>query len=376
MSVERFAEMKPTLVLNGRSLMVIVLVLSVIGLIMIYSASGVLAQKYHHDSAYFLKKQLVWMGLGISLFFIATRIDYHQVQNVVFPIAALVFVLLVSVLLFGAEINGSQRWLRLGPISFQPSEVAKLFTVIYLAHYVVKKGEKMRDFLEGLAPALVLIALQVMLIVVEPDLGASATILFLAVILLFLGGASLKHLFLIGTGVVPLLAYWVIKTPYRKERLLAYLNPSADPSASGFQMTQSYLALGSGGVVGMGLGEGRQKLFFLPEPHTDFIFSVIGEEFGMLGTLSLLLLFLLLLWGGWQIALMTEDPFGRMLAIGTTVMIALPALLNMGVVTGLLPTKGLPLPFVSYGGSSLLINWVAVGLLFNVSRGCKKRCFG
>lgn len=356
--------------------MVIVLILSLIGLMMIYSASGVLAQKYHHDAAYFLKRQLVWMGLGLSLFFIATRVDYHQVQNGILPIAALVFILLTSVLLFGAEVNGSQRWLRLGPISFQPSEAAKLFTVIYLAHYVVKKGEKIRNFFEGLAPALVLIALQVMLIAAEPDMGSSATILFLALIILFLGGASLKHLFLLGAGMVPLLAYWIMKTPYRKERLLTYLNPSADPSAGGFQITQSYLALGSGGTVGMGLGEGRQKLFFLPEPHTDFIFSIIGEEFGMLGTLSILLLFLMLLGIGWRIALMTEDPLGRMLAIGITVMIALPALLNMGVVTGLLPTKGLPLPFVSYGGSSLLINWAAVGLLFNVSRGGSQGHFG
>ncbi|MDC4224890.1 MAG: FtsW/RodA/SpoVE family cell cycle protein [Candidatus Manganitrophus sp.] len=233
---------------------------------------------------------------------------------------------------------------------------------------MVKKGEQIRDFFEGLAPALVVIGLQVALILVEPDLGMTVTILTLATLLLFLGGVSFKHLASLGLLMIPLVLYWIFKTPYRRERVLSYLNPWSDPSASGFQMIQSYLALGSGGIFGNGLGEGRQKLFFLPEPHTDFIFALIGEELGLIGTLSLLFLYVFLLWKGTRIASSVEDPFQRMLAMGTTLMMTLPALMNMGVVTGLLPTKGLALPFVSYGGSSLLVNWVAMGLLYNVSR--------
>lgn len=358
------AETRP----GDRTLLLIVLVLGLLGLVMVYSASGILAAKTHQDSIYFLKKQLLWMGLGLSLFAVASRVEIDRFRAWIFPMICFIFVLLIGVLLFGAEINGSRRWLRLGPVTFQPSELAKLFTVIYLSHYIAKRGERLSDFSEGLAPALVMIGLFAALILVEPDLGSAAIIILISILLLFLGGVPLRHLLPIGLAMIPLFLYWILKTPYRRERVMTYLNPWGDPGAAGFQIIQSYLALGSGGTVGLGLGEGRQKLFFLPEPHTDFIFAVIGEELGLLGTFVVLFLFVWLLWKGTRIALAAEEPFTRMLAIGTTLLLTLPAFMNMGVVTGLLPTKGLPLPFVSYGGSSLLVNWAALGLLFNVSR--------
>ncbi|NKE70398.1 putative lipid II flippase FtsW [Candidatus Manganitrophus noduliformans] len=355
---------------GDRLLLMIALFLGIVGLVMIYSASGILAGKNYQDSAFFLKRQFLWMGIALFSFLIVSRIPLDRLREWVAPMMILIFALLIAVLLpgIGSEVNGSRRWIRLGPAAFQPSEAAKLFTVIYLSHYVVKKGEKIRDFFEGLAPALVVIGLQIALILVEPDLGMSVIILILAALLLFLGGVSFTHLASLGLLMIPLVLYWILKTPYRLQRVMSYLNPWSDPSASGFQMIQSYLALGSGGIFGNGLGEGRQKLFFLPEPHTDFIFALIGEELGLIGTLSLLLLYVFLLWKGTRIAWSVEDPFHRMLAMGTTLMMTLPALMNMGVVTGLLPTKGLALPFVSYGGSSLLMNWLAMGLLYNVSR--------
>lgn len=355
---------------GDRLLLTIALFLGMVGLVMIYSASGILAGKNYQDSAFFLKRQFLWMGIALLSFLIVSRIPLDRLRGWVGPMTFLVFALLIAVLLpgIGSEVNGSRRWIRLGPAAFQPSEAAKLFTVIYLSHYVVKKGDRIRDFFEGLAPALVVIGLEVALILVEPDLGMTVTILALATLLLFVGGVSFKHLASLGLLMIPLVLYWIFKTPYRRDRVMSYLNPWSDPSASGFQMIQSYLALGSGGLFGNGLGEGRQKLFFLPEPHTDFIFALIGEELGLVGTLSLLLLYVFLLWKGTRIAWSVEDPFLRMLAIGTTLMMTMPAMMNMGVVTGLLPTKGLALPFVSYGGSSLLVNWVAMGLLYNVSR--------
>lgn len=356
---------------GDRLLLMIGLALGIVGLVMIYSASGILAGKNYHDSAFFLKRQLLWMGFALLSFLIVTRIPLSRLRGWVAPMTILIFGLLVAVLLpgIGSEINGSRRWLRLGMVALQPSEAAKLFTVIYLSHYVAKKGDRLRDFFEGLVPALVVIGLEVALILIEPDLGMTVTILSLAGLLLFIGGVSLKHLASLGLLMIPLILYWILKAPYRRERVMAYLNPWSNSSSSGFQMIQSYLALGSGGIFWNGLGEGRQKLFFLPEPHTDFIFALIGEELGLIGTLSLLFIYVFLLWKGTRIALSVEDPFSRMLAIGTTFMMTLPAMMNMGVVTGLLPTKGLALPFVSYGGSSLLVNWTAMGFLYNVSRG-------
>jgi cell division protein FtsW len=350
------------------ALLSIFISLCVLGIMMIYSASSMLAWKKYADSGYFVKRQLVWTGMGIGLFYFLSKIDYRCLREWLIPMTVLIFSLLLFVLLFGGKVNGAVRWIRLGPISFQPSEFAKLFTVIYLANYIAKKGERLADFFRGLVPLFVLLGALCSFIWNEPDLGTTLTIMILTVLLLYIGGASLRHIGWLSVVAVPFVIYSLIRFPYMLQRVKTYVNPLADPPAKSFQINQSYIALGSGGTFGVGLGEGRQKLFFLPQPHTDFIFSVIGEELGLVGTLSVIVIFLFLLWRGIRIAQSIQEPFAQMLAIGTTLLIVMPALMNMGVVTGLLPTKGLALPFISYGGSSLLMNWCAAGVLYRVSK--------
>jgi len=349
-------------------LFVIFLVLGLIGLIMVYSASSTLAGKHYGDSAYFLKKQLLWTVFGIGLFLFLSQFDYRRLREALIPLTLIVFTLLISVLLFGRKVGGATRWLRFGPITFQPSELAKLFVVIYLAHYIAKKGDSLSDFWKGLWPSLVMLGLLCLLILKEPDLGTTIMIGIIAVLLLFIGGVSPRHLAWLSGSMIPVVGYALLRHDYMLQRIKTYINPSMVSPAKSFQINQSYIALGSGGISGMNLGEGRQKLFFLPEPHTDFIFSVIGEELGWLGTCCVILLFVSLLWKGAQITREVRDPFAQMLAMGMTLLIVMPALMNMGVVTGLLPTKGLSLPFISYGGSSLLMNWAAAGVLYRISK--------
>lgn len=365
----------PALLPGDWRLLVPVLILCLFGLVMIYNASSLLAERSHHDSFYFIKKQLQWSLIGLIAFVAASRVEIGRLRAWIIPMAALVFLLLTSVLLFGAEINGARRWIGIGPFTLQPSEMAKLFTVLYLAHYIAKKEDRLKSFLDGTAPPLVVIGLMSLLILVEPDLGTTVVILSLTLSLLFLGGMPITQLLSLLGMIVPFLTYWIVSSPYRLERILTFLNPWKEPFGSGFQVIQSQIALGSGGLTGTGLAEGKQILFFLPEPHTDFIFAVIGETFGLLGTLFVLALFSAILWRGGRTALLIETPFHRLLAIGMTLVMTLPALLNMGVVTGLLPTKGLPLPFLSYGGSSLLANSIALGLLYNLSREVCGRSF-
>ncbi len=350
-------------------LLVLALTLSIGGLIMVYNTSSLIGERSYHDSFYFIKKQLQWFLIGMAAFFITSRLNADRLRDWIMPMAALVFVLLISVLIFGTEINGARRWLKVGALSFQPSEIAKLFTIIYLGHYIAKKGEKLKKFLEGAAPPLILIGLLSTVILLEPDFGTAVVILSITLLLLFIGGVPPLQLLLIVSTAVPVFVYWIISSPYRLKRISAFLNPWEAEYAGGFQIIQSQVALGSGGLTGTGLAEGKQVLFFLPEPHTDFIFSVIGESFGLLGTTLVVVLFAGILWRGARTTLQVTAPYQRIIAIGMTLLITLPAILNMGVVTGLLPTKGLALPFVSYGGSSLLMNSIALGFLYNVSRG-------
>ncbi|MBI3358668.1 MAG: putative lipid II flippase FtsW [Nitrospirae bacterium] len=353
---------------GDRVVLFILLSLCLLGLIMVYSASSALAWKNYADSTYFLKRQLLWTLIGIAAFFFMAQTDYHQFREGIIPISGIIFTLLCCVYFFGVDVNGARRWMRIGPISFQPSEFAKLFTVIYLAHYIAKKGDHLAKFFRGLWPVLLILGMLSFLIWMEPDLGTTLTIAIMTVILLFIGGASLRHLAWLSALAVPFVTYSLIRFPYMLQRVKTYINPLSDPPAKSFQINQSYIALGSGGTFGVGLGEGQQKLFFLPQPHTDFIFSVIGEELGFIGTFCVIVLFLSLLWKGARIAQGIEEPFGQILAIGTTLLIVMPALMNMGVVTGLLPTKGLSLAFISYGGSSLLMNWAAAEILYRVSK--------
>ncbi len=350
------------------SLFIIVVILTAIGILMTYSSSAIFAMQRYNDPFFFLKRQMIWGVIGITAMIIVSRIDYREWERFFLPLFGLTILLLILVLIpgVGREVNGAKRWLRFSALSFQPAELAKLTIIIYVARLIVKKEEKIRDFMNGFFPVMSVVGLTVMLIMVEPDVGTAMTIGMISVFLLFAGGARLNHIMLLGLLLAPLLYNFIFNAKYRAGRWSAYLDPWKDPLNSGYQIIQSYLALGSGGISGAGLGEGKQKLFFLPEAHTDFIFSVVGEETGFIGAVSLIALFAILIGMGFIIALRTEDPFARYLSLGITIMIGFQAVMNIAVVTGLLPTKGIPLPFISFGGSSLLINMIGAGILMSI----------
>ena len=352
------------------SLLIITIVLALVGLVMVFSASAVVAGNRFHDPGYFLKRQLAWLAFGFLLLHLASHIDYIWWKRLSFPLLGLTVVLLVMVLMpsFGVAVKGARRWLRLGQISIQPAEIAKLVAVMYLAAYLAKKEDRLTGFFSGLAPALLVIGVLSGLVLLEPDLGTVIVMGTVAISLLFLGGARLSHLLSLGLCAVPAVMVLVLSSSYRRQRLMTFLAPWKDASDAGFQITQSFLAFGSGGLFGVGLGEGKQKLFFLPEAHTDFVLALVGEELGLVGTAVIILLFALFAIRGFQIAARARMPFGRYLGMGITLLIGVQALINACVVTGLVPTKGLTLPFVSYGGSSLVTCMFGVGILLNISR--------
>jgi cell division protein FtsW len=344
--------------------------LALVGLVMVFSASAVVAGNRFQDSGYFLKRQLAWLTFGFVLLHLASHIDYVWWKRLSIPLLGLSMVLLLMVLVpsLGVAAKGARRWLRLGPISIQPAEMVKLITVIYLAAYLTKKEDGITIFRSGLLPALIVVGLLSGLVLLEPDLGTVVVMGMVTVGMLFLGGARLTHLLTLGLCAVPAVLVLVLGSSYRRQRLLTFLAPWKDASDAGFQITQSFLAFGSGGPFGVGLGEGKQKLFFLPEAHTDFVLALVGEELGLVGTGVIVLLFALFVVRGFQIAARARMPFGRYLGMGITLLIGIQALVNACVVTGLVPTKGLTLPFVSYGGSSLVISLLGVGILLNISR--------
>jgi cell division protein FtsW len=351
-------------------LFVVALVLLSTGVVMVYSASAIVAADRFHDPYFFLKRQIFWAALGCGALWLALRTDYRRLERLVLPLLVLAGVLLVLVLIpgLGVSINGSRRWLRLGPLSFQPAELAKLALVVYLAAFLARKRDELDDLWRGLVPPLAVGGGLAALVMLQPDLGNAATLVVLTVGLLFLAGARTRWLAMLAIPALPLAALAVWMAPYRMRRVFAFLDPWQDPRGSGFQIIQSWLAFGSGGVLGRGIGESRQKLFYLPEAHTDFIFAILGEEIGFLGATVVVLLFAVLVWRGLRIGLRAADPFGAYLALGITVLVATQTLVNLGVVTGMLPTKGLPLPFLSFGGSALLVTMVATGVLLNISQ--------
>jgi len=355
---------------GDRPLILLTLLLLVIGVVMIYSASAVLASRQYGDSLFFFKRQMLWAAFGLVVLAAASRVPYEFWNRMALPLVLGTVILLGLVLIpgVGLELNGSRRWLRLGWLTLQPSEAARLCSVIYLARYLMKKKNRLDDFFRDFLPPMIVIGVFLALIMGESDLGTALVLGGVAGLLLFIGGARWRHLWAMGLLAAPVVYAMIMKIGYRRQRLMAFLDPWRDPTDTGFQVIQSFLAMGGGGPVGMGLGEGRQKLFFLPYPHTDFIFAVIGEELGLLGTLTVLILFGMLAWRGLSISLRAPDLFGRHLAFGLTMMIVVQAMVNMAVVTGLVPTKGLTLPFLSYGGSSLVANLAAVGILWNISR--------
>ncbi len=348
----------------------VAVVLLSIGVVMVYSASAIVAADRFHDPYFFLKKQLFWALLGAGCLWLMLRLDYRRLERWVLPLLVAALALLVLVLIppIGQAINGTRRWIRLGPVSFQPAELAKLALVVYLAAFLARRRETLEDFRRDLLPPLAVAGVLAALVFAQPDLGNCLTLLVLTFALLFLAGGRVRHLGLVLAPALPLVAIAVWMAPYRLRRITAFLDPWSDPRGSGFQIIQSWLALGNGGLFGRGIGASTQKLFYLPEPHTDFIFAILGEELGFLGALVVVALFVVLVWRGLRIGLRAPEPFGAYLALGITVLIATQTLVNLGVVTGLLPTKGLPLPFVSFGGSALLVTMLSTGVLLNISQ--------
>ena len=358
-------KLRPDLVLFGAAI-----VLLSAGVVMVYSASAIVAGDRLHDPYIFLKKQLLWAALGGAVLWLALRVDYRFLERLTVPLLVIALALLVAVLIppFGQSINGTRRWIRLGPASFQPVELAKLALVIYLAGYLAHRREQLNDFRRGVLPPLLIAGALAGLVLLQPDLGNCLALVTVTFALLFVAGTRVRHLLLVVAPAVPVLIALVWMAPYRLRRITAFIDPWQDPRGSGFQIIQSWLALGGGGWLGRGIGESRQKLFYLPESHTDFIFAIIGEELGFVGAVAVVALFAVLVWRGLRVGLRAPDPFGAYLALGITVLIATQTLVNIGVVTGVLPTKGLPLPFVSFGGSALVVTLGATGVLLNISQ--------
>jgi cell division protein FtsW len=315
-------------------------------------------------------KQALWAVLGLAALAVAMRVDYRTYRSDPFIWAGLggVCVLLVLVLAIGAPVNGARRWFNVGGLGIQPSELAKLGAVFFTALVLDRRMHRIDEVSYSLLPIAIVVGAMFALIAVQPDMGTALALLVIVGTMIFAAGLGYGRI--VGTALValPVLAFVVLSAPYRMRRLVAFLDPWADPFDDGFQLVQSFLAVGTGGVFGLGLMGGHQKLFYLPEPHTDFIYAVISEELGMLGATTVLVCFCVIAWRGLRIALLAEDSFGAFLALGVTTMIAVQALLNISIVLGLLPTTGIPLPFVSSGGSSLLVSMVGVGVLLNVSQ--------
>jgi cell division protein FtsW len=356
---------------EGYDLIIVLMVvaLTCFGVVMVYSASSVMATKKFHDGFYFLKRQGIYAVLGLAAMSVAMRIDYGFWRKAAVPVLLGCLVLLVLVLIpgIGGSAGGSSRWLRLPGFSFQPSEMAKIAFIMYMAYSLDKKQDKVRFFSSGFLPYMVVLAVMLLLLLKQPDLGSSLTLGAVAMVMLFAAGTRLAYIISMIMLALPFLYYAVMHVDYRRRRIMAFLNPWEDPMNTGFQIIQSWIAVGTGGIFGQGLGEGKQKLFYLPEAHTDFIFSVVGEELGFIGVMVIAAMFFLLVHRGIRVALYAEDNFGRSLAFGISSLIGLEAFVNMAVVTGIFPTKGLALPFVSYGGSSLIITLFAVGILLNIS---------
>ena len=345
-----------------------VLFLVGVGIVMVYSASSALALKKFGTDYFFLKKQAVFALMGIISLVICRHFPYRLYRNLAYPLlaAAIILLMLVKFTALGFSAGGSTRWLQLGLFSFQPSEFARIALVIFLAYSLEKKGAKLKDFSVGFVPHVLVFGLFAAIIIMQPDFGSVVILGAITYLMMFVGGVRVVHLLLSLVVMLPLVYYFLISAEYRLKRITTFLNPWSSPLNEGYQMVHSLMAFGTGGLWGTGIGKGYQKLFYLPEPHTDFIFSVIGEELGLAGVLVIIALFALIVVKGVQIARNARDTFGALLAIGLTSAIGLQISINMGVTLGLLPTKGLALPFLSYGGSSLLLNMASIGILMNV----------
>ncbi|MFO7644070.1 MAG: putative lipid II flippase FtsW [Desulfosarcina sp.] len=345
-----------------------VLLLVGMGIVMVYSASSALALKKFGSDYFFLKKQAAFSLIGIVMLVVFSYIPFRLYRTLAYPALAAAIAMLVAVAFseWGVAAGGSARWLQLGPLRFQPSELARLALVTYLAYSMSKKDERLRDFYVGFLPHLIVLSVLMSLLLLQPDFGSAVVLAALTWIMLFVGGCRITHLLSVIVALAPMAWLFMHQADYRVRRLMSFLDPWQYPTAEGYQIIHSLMAFGTGGVTGAGLGKGYQKLFYLPEPHTDFIFSVVGEELGLIGVMIVILLYGIILTRGICIARNTPDRFGSFMAMGITVTIGLQVCINMGVALGLLPTKGLTLPFLSYGGTNLLTNMAAVGILMNI----------
>ncbi len=343
--------------------------LALFGVVMVYSASAVIAANQNGNQFHYVIRQGIWTMLGLAAMFVAMRIDYRILRDarVVFPLLGITIVLLLAVFGFSPT-NGARRWIKLKSLRVQPSELAKLSLVIFLARFLERRAGEEKSFTRTFMPCAGIVSLLVILVVAEPDLGTAMMLAVVWVVMLYTAGASLVHLGLAAAPALLGLAALLLFVPWRLARMVTFLDPWADPQGAGYQVVQSLIAVGSGGVDGLGFTAGRQKMFFLPFAHSDFIFAVIGEELGLLGALTIVGVFGLLMWRGMRAALNAPDRFGMLLGIGIVTGIVAQALFNMSVVLALVPTKGIPLPFISYGGSALVPTLFAAGVLLNISQ--------
>jgi cell division protein FtsW len=354
---------------SDKLLFLATLLLVCASVVMVYSASAVLAMERYHSPYLFLFKQATWALVGVFLLYVAMRIDYRSYRQpvVIWTALGVVAVALIGVL-FSPPINNARRWFALGGISLQPSELAKLAAVLFAAAILERRMDRIDEPSYSLAPIGLVTGLLVGLIVLEPDFGTAASLAVIVAVMIFAAGLSYRYLLGALLIVLPAAVALMMSAPYRRRRMLAFLDPWSDPLGDGFQIIQSLIAVGTGGVFGRGLMAGVQKLFYLPEPHTDFVYAVIAEEVGLVGATAVLICFCIIAWRGLRVSVHAPDKFGAFLALGLTTMIAIQAFVNISVVLGMMPTKGIPLPFVSAGGSSLLISLLGMGILLNVSQ--------
>lgn len=347
-----------------------ILALLTIGIVMVYSSSAVKGYVQYDDPYHFLKMEAIWVTLGLVAMIVSMRLNLQLLRQWAKPalIVAIVLLVLVKIPGIGREVNGAYRWIGLGPLSIQPSEVIKLSMVLVMAHILAVDPHKIRSFRRGLLPVLCLLGVVAGLIMLQPDLGTTLAIAGTTFFMLIAAGARVSHIVALGGTGLALVVAAIAAAPYRMRRITAFLDPWADPSGKGYQTIQALLALGPGGLFGLGLGQSKQKFLYLPENHTDFIFAMIGEELGFVGASIVVLLFFLFAWRGFRVAMGAPDAFTGFLAVGITAMVSIQAMINMGVVSGVLPVTGITLPFLSYGGTSLVFTMLGVGVLLNVSR--------
>ena len=352
-----------------RWLFTVTMLLVFVGLVMVFSASAVMARERFGSPYAFLSKQLIWAAAGLVAMVATMRMDYRRYKHpaLVFSLVGITTLLLISVFFLDRSHN-THRWFRVGALSFQPSELAKPVLILFLAYFLEGRVKTMDDWRNTLMPAAAPLVVMLGLIVLQPDLGTAIACAGIAACILYVAGMRMRYFgYAFGASLVPLY-FLIFHVSWRRDRILAFLNPYADRQKTGFHIIQSLIAVGIGGVTGTGLMEGKQKLFYLPEPHTDFIFAVTAEELGLVGAMAVVTLFAIFLWRGMRASWRTEDIFGRYLAVGITSMVVLQAFINISVVLGMMPTKGIPLPLVSYGGSSLFVTLACVGVLLNITK--------